>query len=85
MNPLGFCILFIGYSQNGKTDILVRFFLLAEYGDTPAVLCANAHLTPGVGLALIHMCKHAHFTITALTLHATTLVQSLFPTKNPLN
>ena len=24
----------------------------------------NAHLNPGTGLALIHMCKHAHFSIT---------------------
>ena len=32
------CIKIGIYTQNGKTDILVRFFLLAEYGDTPMVL-----------------------------------------------
>ena len=48
-----------------KTDNDVRFFFLEDCGEAPLVLCANAHLNPGTGLAFIRSCKHAHFTITA--------------------
>ena len=34
-------------------------------GDTFGVVGKTAHLNPGTGLALIRLCKHAHFTNTA--------------------
>ena len=43
----------------------VRFFLfLVDEGDT-AFLCATLLLSNPYGLALIRLCKHTHFTITA--------------------
>ena len=64
MNPLGFCILFIALSQNGKTDILVRFFFWRIAVRHLWCCVQNAHLNPGIGLAFIRLCKHAHFSIT---------------------
>ena len=45
---------------------MLGFILLVEMrGDTFGVVGKIAHLNPGTGLALIRLCKHAHFTITA--------------------
>ena len=55
----------------GKSNTYcVRFFFYLLMRGYTTMLCATALLSNPYGLALIRLCKHAHFTITALCAYA---------------